>query len=105
MARLDIFEERYEFIVAWDNDGYPGLALGEEYDDDPEHVAANAAAASLGTHARRIDVMVWDTKSDAMKALRAARAAVKAVKSGKPMPPWAVTATAEGWKPPKGWKP
>jgi hypothetical protein len=104
--RLDVYEERHDFIVAWDDEGYPGLCLGEDAGDELEHIAASTAAESLGTHHRRVDgTFIWETKSDAMKALRAARAAVKAAKAGKSWPEWAVKASAEGWKPPKGWTP
>jgi hypothetical protein len=105
-TRLDTFEVRYDWIVAWDDEGYPGLALGEDAGDEPEHIAASKAAESLGTNRRRTDgALTWESKSDATKALRAARAAVKAAKAGKPLPEWAITATAAGWKPPKGWTP
>jgi hypothetical protein len=36
------------------------------------------------------------------KALRVAKEVLKAK---KPLPDWALKATAAGWKPPAGWKP
>jgi hypothetical protein len=104
--RLDIFADRCNFIVAWDDEGCPGLALGEDAGDELEHDIATKAAEAIGTHDRRADgAFVWESESDAKKALRAARAAVRAAKAGKPLPEWAITATAAGWKPPKGWTP
>lgn len=43
----------------------------------------------------------WDTKKDAEAVLRLVR---EALKQDRPLPEWAKTALAHGWKPPKGWK-
>ncbi len=47
-------------------------------------------------------ICFWSLKN-AKKALKIARAAQKNVE--RPLPKWAIKATAEGWRPPRGWKP
>lgn len=43
----------------------------------------------------------WETEAQARRALRIIK---EALKQDRPMPEWAKTALAAGWKPPKGWK-
>jgi hypothetical protein len=107
--KLDIFSDRYEYIISWidPDDGEPGLSLGENA-DDPEHVAASNAAMKLlepGVQHKKDHALRWETKSGATKALRAARAAVRAHRQGKAWPDWAIQAQANGWSPPRGWTP
>lgn len=109
-ARLDVFQDQLGyFVVAWDDEGYPGLELGNSPEINPEHKSATDAVVFSGaifTTRKSEGTMLFETKSDATKALRAARAALRAAKSAtNPMPAWAIKASAEGWKPPKGWKP
>ena len=47
----------------------------------------------------------WETVSGAKAALRAVKLREKTLSDERPLPEWAVTAAANGWKPPKGWKP
>lgn len=50
----------------------------------------------------------FETKGSVAEFLKAMRGAAKAAHAeydGIPWPDWAVKAQAEGWKPPKGWKP
>lgn len=115
--RLDVFYQQYRWIVAWDDEGYPGGILGESTEDeeghDPEHEAASKAARLCDPADGALGgAMYWDDEQSATRALRAARAAVKAhraavkaEKAGKPWPDWAKTAKAQGWREPKGWTP
>jgi hypothetical protein len=48
---------------------------------------------------------VWATKAQAARAMRLARLRVREVKEGCQWPSWAHKAIAEGWKPPKRWRP
>lgn len=114
-AELGLDEDRLGWSIIWVIDGDIGGTLGEDIYtdqqlakakfDDWEHIAATIAVSKtegverLGSHG-----YYWETKGDAMKALRAAKAAIKD-KSKKPWPEWATKAVANGWKPPKGWKP
>lgn len=106
---LQWFEGHYDYFIAWtDNEGDFGLSLGESMHGVtpmPDHDAAVAAAMTIGDPYMRDGRLVWRSQSDVKKALRAAKAAVEAWKAGLPLPDWAVRATAEGWKPPKGWSP
>jgi len=65
---------------------------------------AKGADVSLGTCAYEMG-----TRNLASELLAVARAAVKQAKSewtkDRPWPEWAKTASAHGWKPPKGWQP
>lgn len=47
----------------------------------------------------------WESRRDAEAALRQIKAEAKAILQGAGLPEWAKTALAQGWKPPRGWKP
>ncbi len=51
------------------------------------------------------DTMFWNTASRAKQARSIARMIQKQFESNRPWPEWALKAKAEGWKPPRGWKP
>jgi hypothetical protein len=109
--RLEWFEDAYTYFIAWADPDGMGLALGEDADRPDcsgDHKAATEAAriATLQTFSvGYLGRLEWESVSAVKKALRAARAAVKAWRAELPMPDWALKATAEGWKPPKGWRP
>lgn len=48
---------------------------------------------------------IWPTKTVAARAMRIARLTVRELEEGRPWPDWARRAIAEGWKPPRRWKP
>jgi hypothetical protein len=113
-SRLDVFADGLHFVVAWDDEGYPGLRLGERWKRGVDHTAASEAARELNIHVFHArGTLRFGTISDARKALRAARAAIRALKPAKPprrkktpaWPSWAIQAKSAGWKPPKGWRP
>jgi hypothetical protein len=47
----------------------------------------------------------WESQSAARAALTKVKAMAQVTLSEVPWPEWAKTALANGWKPPKGWKP
>jgi hypothetical protein len=70
--------------------------------EDWEHWTASNAVMTLSfTHRDEIGFF-WDSDKKARKALGIAK---KAMKQERPMPEWALTALANGWKAPKNWKP
>jgi len=87
--------------------GYLGQDKNDGSEDPPEdrdawdHWAASKAVMGLPGSDRDDTSTFWETEAGARVALRLAKAALKQV---KPLPDWAKTALAEGWKPPKGWK-
>lgn len=87
--------------------GYLGQDKNDGSEDPPEdkdawdHWAASKAVMGLPGADRDGTSTFWETEAAARVALRLAKAALKQV---KPLPDWAKTALAEGWKPPKGWK-
>lgn len=116
---LSEYTNGHQHRIAWFivEHGEEGAVLGEdEYTEadlakcvgrrvgEWEHVAATIAVSKIAgvQHDRR--GYYWESRKDASSALRAARAAIKD-RSAKPWPEWAVKASAEGWKPPKGWAP
>lgn len=92
-----------------------GPAGGEEEDEvDKEwNRAHNAAvkliaAEGLGERARSTGHgggFLFDSRTEAAKAMRILKTCQKQAKDERPWPEWAVKAAAEGWKAPKGWKP
>jgi len=67
-----------------------------------ERVAARSAGATRG--APRTP-WTWEDYDEAEAVLRTIVAEVNADEAKTPLPDWAQTALAAGWKAPKGWKP
>lgn len=86
-------------------------ASGEEWESVATALEARSAASlTNGERCKRggsllHDAFVWERRSDAAAALKLIKAGVAARKAQRPMPEWARTAIANGWKPPKGWTP
>lgn len=112
--KLDVFGWHGSYRISWSEDGDEGLILGpgllREFSDKPEMadtVCAVSAILAMPDDARRLDgsVWLWESEAKATKALKVANRAMKVHESKTPWPEWARQALAEGWKPPKGWKP
>lgn len=112
--KLDVFGWHSSYRISWSEDGDEGLILGpgllQEFSDKPEMadtVCAVSAIRAMPDDARRLDggVWLWESEAKAKKALKVARDAMKVHESKIHWPEWAKHALAEGWKPPKGWKP
>jgi hypothetical protein len=106
---------RHAWALAWVlDDGELGGEIGEIHpskliddDEDVLKLAYEAAKPFADGHRPRHG-FIFHTESRAKKAAAAVRAAFKAdaaKQAGKPLPEWAQKASAEGWKPPRGWKP
>lgn len=114
-ARLDLEEHSYYgYKIAWwdePNDIVGDLTVGEklpvsEGDEAEEHnyITDKLAERCPPDHVGD-GTFYWESKSSATKALRAARALQKQWKNrDRPWPEWAIKASSEGWKPPKGWR-
>lgn len=117
--KLVVFEtsDRYCYQIGWflPDEGEIGGILGEGVEPtkasvlkakdrgDREHEAAGLAASQT-SGVRWIHAgYFWGSRADANKALRAVKAALTNLDD--PWPEWAIKARAEGWKPPKNWKP
>lgn len=106
---LEIVERGYNFYLAWFEDGDEGGFLGQDPldgtgdpptdRDDWEHWAASKAVSSAE---RDSYGFTWESERAAKSALALARAALN---YERPLPEWAQTALANGWKAPRGWKP
>jgi len=109
-------------IVWWLDDDDHGAILGEilytqeDLDREPDqetrdHIAASLAVQALGPErGTAYRSFFWEQRSDAVKALAVAKAAIKADRllgkeEHRGWPSWALTALANGWTPPKKWKP
>ncbi len=107
--RLTLLETNRGYEIGWfdPSDGEFGLMLSGREVKDPESNAAIQAIKLLDTDAPQVcritGSWLWESKPKAQIALRVAKAAIAALQSN--MPDWAAKAVAEGWKPPKGWKP
>jgi hypothetical protein len=109
--RLSIFETRdgYVYYIGWlcwedDYGDEEGLRLGEgDGADLDDHHAAEEAVKDMKDGREQGGVFFWESRSSAAKALKVAKEAIK--NREHPLPDWAKTALAEGWKAPKGWKP
>jgi len=115
----------YGYCIQWKlaDDGELGAVVGEGIGDNLDIERATAANEKCSSEEREDAVVTlaaaemkpefrqglgfyWDRLAEAQAALHACNAALKAFRlSSKPMPEWALTAAAAGWKPPKGWKP
>lgn len=49
--------------------------------------------------------LYWESKGGAARAMRVVRLALREAQEGRQWPSWAKQAIAEGWKPPKRWRP
>ena len=110
--KLKIYDEshnkwRLQWYLADEDD--LGYSLGEDPNPSKEipieseerdiWIADNAA---LDTNPERDDYsFYWESKIKAQQALRSINLALK---QNRPLPDWAIKATEQGWKPPKGWK-
>ena len=82
---------------------YTEEQLNKNKSEDREHILATITASrTVGVEHDR-NGFAWQSKKDATNALRAIKAAMKS--DQPPWPEWAVKAKAEGWTPPKNWKP
>lgn len=110
--RLVIREEKTCYRISWwlaDESEY-GADLGEDMTDgqgEPptERIAfecwvANKTALDLKVE-RDQTGFYWNTKPEAVAVLRQIKVALE---QDRPLPEWAKTALAQGWKPPNGWK-
>lgn len=133
MSKIGIFQDRYEYHVAWEDDGDEGAWIGQDANtsldslsaklamakqkrdyDDYEYLAVEIAArnwvsklpSGLSNTGHGYE---FETLTLAKQFLVAMRPEMKAAKSefatGVPWPEWAKQAKAAGWKAPKGWKP
>lgn len=116
---LRVGDDEDNYYLVWittlDNDYGPeeGMYLGEgsEFDtmskpadrDMRESWIAHHAARNLSDSRARNGRFLFNTRAKAMLALKEANRALHA--DEKPWPHWAVEAKANGWMPPKGWKP
>jgi hypothetical protein len=128
--KLVVDEIGGEWRIAWflEEDGDYGSVLGEHTykqadldaakdTEDREDIAATLAVQALkpersgpNSHAGYSGAFYWESQAAAKKALAVANAAIKAdklraEKNHVGWPEWALTALANGWKAPKGWKP
>jgi hypothetical protein len=104
-----------EWRIAWVFEDDVGGLLGQSredglgpapsgIDDWEQWAACKAILDAYPDVERDRESFIWSTESSAKKALRIAKASLKGGQE-KPMPEWALKALANGWKPPKGWKP
>lgn len=107
-----VTSERYLSRIIWyfPDEGEEGATIGEDPKaglgdpptdrDDWEDWCANKVAREANAERDRKGFF-WDSAAAASAVLRQIR---EALKQDRPLPEWAKTALAEGWKAPKGWK-
>lgn len=111
---LETMRRRYDQITASLSERMTA-SKRREYEADLEYLAVELAAAEYAEQnpdsirfSHHVYGFVADTKSDMARFKRVCNTALKAERAKRrdvPWPEWAIKATAEGWKPPKGWKP
>ncbi len=111
--KLVVVEEKYLYYIQWELDDGDDLGAylcqnkmdgtGEVPTDRQEWEHWTASGAVRNTEGGAFDFKgaYWESEKQAIAALRIAK---EALKQERPMPDWAKTALAAGWKPPKGWK-
>ena len=110
---LSVYEGRDGFTICWIVDGEQGADIGDRCigkcspgDEGHEsYVVQETVRASDGCKVARVPRggFYFESRAQAVAAKRAADFARKNIEI--PMPAWALTAAAAGWKAPKGWKP
>jgi len=102
-------DERDVYYIGWylADDGDFGQYVGEHEPPTPsdkDEWEAKIAYDAIKPYADGTDCrgFYFGTKRKAFHALYAAN---RALNKDVPWPEWATKAKAEGWKPPKGWKP
>ena len=123
--RLIVMDSTEGFCIAWylQEEGDTGAVIGEmrwgevtkfEGSKDPDERLWFLAERLCQEEARlhpdelvqyRARGYTWDSRARAALMLKRIKAQFQAQESGRPLPEWAKTAMAAGWKPPKGWKP
>jgi hypothetical protein len=108
------------FMLTWCDDDRAGENLGETCFQRSDLASADAATRQRAAeYFAALDLkpqpeatrwgFQWPTVSAARSALRAVNTARRLARTqaatATPMPEWAMTALAAGWKPPRGWKP
>lgn len=110
--KLMVVPDRWVHRIQWwiAEDGDMGAYLGERRSDgkgDPPKKAIDlphwtACKAARETNPKRdTSGFYWESANAAGAALRVVKAALA---QERPLPDWAIKATAEKWTPPKGWK-
>lgn len=110
--RLVVFEDRYGYRIGWECDGDTGAVIGQDKSDGTgpaptdrdawEVWIASKLAKESGAY-RDGAAFCWESKSAALAVLRAIKLQFR--NAERPLPEWATTALAAGWKPPKDWRP
>lgn len=105
--KLVVYDHHSLFRIGWwiPEDQEVGATLGEDIkvDDlpaDDDHAIAVRLILSLEYEVDNFG-FYWESKSAASRVLRL----IKDRLNNKEYPDWAKMALAEGWKPPKNWKP
>lgn len=99
-----LMTDEQEFGAMIGDERYTEAKLAEMTDrEDRECALAYLAALKTDGIIVRPRAIWWESRRSAQKALRAIKAAI--ANADHPWPDWAVKARAEGWTPPKGWKP
>lgn len=103
-----------EYRIGWEDEEWGAGILGQSKEDgtgdapkdrdetDWEHWAACKAVLEMSPKVDHDRVgFYWPDERAVNAALRMVKMAIK---QDRPLPEWAQTALAQGWKPPKGWK-
>lgn len=109
---LALDEQQYAVKIAWyfPGDGDFGLYLGNANNGGDETKAAVSVirdyfrSHKLDLPSRGSD-FEFDSVVKAREVLRLINAALHYRQQNKPIPEWATKALADGWLPPKGWRP
>ncbi len=112
--------------VAWFDEGEEGACVGQEcrdgvkklterlakatHKDELEYLRVEIAALQHARASRSGEFEISTSRGEIRAESRKGqgelmRVCKAALQVANPMPDWALTATAAGWKPPKGWKP
>jgi hypothetical protein len=100
--RFHLAEETWGrgWCVGWVAEGEEWF-LGQQCSDVSKKVAGEIAPAGRSKEG----VYYWVTKAQAARAMRLARVHIRENEQQRLWPTWAKKAIAEGWKPPRRWKP
>lgn len=93
------------WCVGWDPGDGRAKLLGQGRDQLSQRLIVEVPRYAIPDGRSSTGEAYWSSKRRAALAMRMARLVSREMEDGVPWPRWAKQAIAEGWKPPRRWRP